>query len=218
MCRDRFGTFSVGVFHVWTCSLCYNYLFPHSSHPQPSSSSSSPSSTLLMGIASPTGEEVYPDVSNTTSLTTICSWLEEGQCTRWLQCCHAAASCCRRQITNMLRPVGLYNETSTRLGNGSNVMVAEGVTGSVFEGAGKAGGGGFCPQTWDGFSCLDETPAGTQASVICPAYLEQTQSSGWIFLLFIVILTSSFPSFLYSDGSGGRKCKKKKKKNQTPSH
>ena len=191
VCRDRFGSFSVGVFHVWTCSLCYNYLFPDSPPSSSSSSSSSPSSSPAlssgMGIASPTGEKVYPDVSNSSSMTTICSWLEEGQCSRWLQCCEAAASCCQRQVASLLLSASSHS-TTARLRNGSDVFGGEqGVTGSAFEVAGtgdREGGGIFCPQTWDGFSCLDDTPAGTRASVVCPAYLEQTQISGKTMLLF----------------------------------
>lgn len=27
-CRDSFGVFNDSIFNVWTCSLCYVYLFP----------------------------------------------------------------------------------------------------------------------------------------------------------------------------------------------
>lgn len=28
-CRDSSGVFNASVFNVWTCSLCYMYLFPN---------------------------------------------------------------------------------------------------------------------------------------------------------------------------------------------
>jgi hypothetical protein len=42
----------------------------------------------------------------------------------------------------------------------------------------------FCPETWDGFSCVDATPAGQEAYVTCPTYLEQSQASGKSCVLF----------------------------------
>ncbi|KAL5007022.1 hypothetical protein ScPMuIL_015828 [Solemya velum] len=32
-----------------------------------------------------------------------------------------------------------------------------------------------CPRTWDGYGCFDDTPVGTNAEILCPSYIEQSQ-------------------------------------------
>ncbi|XP_076461694.1 calcitonin gene-related peptide type 1 receptor-like [Babylonia areolata] len=220
VCRDRFGTFSVGVFQVWTCSLCYKYLFPKLlPSPSPTSSSSYPSTSSLpppspsfsfprapqgLSIVSPGGEvEVVPDVNNASTFQQVCSWLEPAQCHRWMQCCHAAVLCCQRQLFSLVLGRGsggnVSETSSTPLlrhhgddvtasllrhagGGGGDVnetlrMLLTGGGGSGGGGGGGGGTGAFCPQTWDGFSCVDDTPAGVTASVSCPPYLEQSHAS-----------------------------------------
>ena len=36
--------------------------------------------------------------------------------------------------------------------------------------------GGGCPMTWDGFSCVNRTPAGQTAVIACPTFIQRFNS------------------------------------------
>ncbi|KAL8562729.1 hypothetical protein ACOMHN_022605 [Nucella lapillus] len=204
VCRDRYGTFSVGIFQVWTCAQCYDYLFGEvlpSSTPSSSSHSSSSSSSFRvprgLSIVSPSGEEeVVPDITNASSFHRVCSWLDQDQCHRWIQCCQAAMRCCHRQLSKLVllghhgAGSNLTTEAPPPGRDDSSVSAAlwrhardvNETLGVLLSGGGGGGGGGggsgFCPQTWDGYSCVDDTPAGRSASISCPPYLYHSDPAG----------------------------------------
>lgn len=143
-CRDRYGSFPAAIFKLWTCSMCYSYLFhtggqlqPHPQRPW-----------LLMPTVNSTvyvdRTIISPDVKNHSVVSTICISLSDIDCQRWTLCCTKAAECCERQI-------------ETR--NTSNDQLV-------------------CPRTWDGYGCFDDTPVGTNAEILCPSYIEQSQPTG----------------------------------------
>ena len=65
----------------------------------------------------------------------------------------SAERCCHDQTSSSL---------TSPASNGSDV------------GDGDAGGG--CPMTWDGFSCVNRTPAGQTAVIACPTFIKRFNS------------------------------------------
>lgn len=152
MCRDRLFDLPVAIFNVFTCSMCYKYLFhsefllqPHQTQP-------------WKLVPSPLGMDNYSvnfsviaDVTNMTSRDIICNSLNGEDCSRWIDCCHAAISCCQRQLSSPKR-----NSTS----------------------------GPFCPRTWDGYACFDDTEVSSTAFIQCPSYVEHASTTGRSFSYF----------------------------------
>ncbi|KAK3590585.1 hypothetical protein CHS0354_021859, partial [Potamilus streckersoni] len=98
-CRDTLGNFNESVFALWTCSLCYSYLFPNG-HYKPSMNLDKPS---LIPFGNPVGNlssynAVYPDIKSETSLKIACVSLDGKDCQRWKSCCRSAVQCCERQL------------------------------------------------------------------------------------------------------------------------
>ena len=124
VCRDRFGALSLPVFQVWSCTLCYHYLFPdlsprpHPSPPHPSAMSgwggqSGSAHLSNLSIVSPRGgEAVSPNMSSPEALSRVCAWLHPQQCRSWLTCCHSAALCCQRQVLGPAGPTPQLNRGS----------------------------------------------------------------------------------------------------------
>lgn len=36
----------------------------------------------------------------------------------------------------------------------------------------------YCPRTWDGYECFDDTPSGSDVTVTCPSYVENVKEGG----------------------------------------
>lgn len=103
-CRDRIGLFPEEVFKLWTCSMCYSYLFPDAVPLTPNGSKNFPKLDAWNGSASYT-----PDIENSTSKDLICATLSSDDCRRWSSCCIAALMCCQRQISiTFYDPPGHY--------------------------------------------------------------------------------------------------------------
>ncbi|XP_048247585.1 calcitonin receptor-like [Haliotis rufescens] len=103
-CRDRIGLFPEEVFKLWTCSMCYSYLFPDAVPLTPNGSKNFPKLDTWNGSASYT-----PNIENSTSKDLICATLSNDDCRRWSSCCIAALMCCQRQISiTFYDPPGHY--------------------------------------------------------------------------------------------------------------
>lgn len=105
ICRDRHGDLPVFLFKLYTCAMCYKYLFhagnelvPHKKQPWklgPIPGSSSYRSDLLFEA----------DITNQTVRDLVCSTLNGENCSRWTDCCHAARSCCEAQLATPRRNI-----------------------------------------------------------------------------------------------------------------
>ncbi|XP_045169718.2 calcitonin gene-related peptide type 1 receptor-like isoform X3 [Mercenaria mercenaria] len=103
VCRERFFELPVALFRLFSCSMCYKYLFhtgnelqPHSQQPWtlvPTKDSDNYSQNF----------SVIADVSNVTSRDLICNSLIGDDCKRWTDCCYAAISCCQKQLATAKR-------------------------------------------------------------------------------------------------------------------
>ncbi|CAC5393523.1 unnamed protein product [Mytilus coruscus] len=96
LCRDTFGYLNSSLFQLWTCSMCYSYLFHKSAHLRPNFDKQNPK--LLYNLTKATQEVILPDIHDDQSVSEICSFLDKTNCERWKDCCTAAMSCCERQI------------------------------------------------------------------------------------------------------------------------
>ncbi|XP_045169425.1 calcitonin gene-related peptide type 1 receptor-like [Mercenaria mercenaria] len=86
VCRDSFGLLNNSIFNVWTCSLCYMYLFP--------------TEKLKFNFNRISPGLIDVDVRNASDLKSteyICDSLDEYDCTRWKDCCRSAEQCCQHQ-------------------------------------------------------------------------------------------------------------------------
>ena len=92
-CRDSFGTFNASVFNIWTCSLCYSYLFPNSDFKKLEN-------VTHPGLKAKRYISYYPDVKYRATLEPMCSDLGTADCNRWKDCCTNAVRCCERQTAN----------------------------------------------------------------------------------------------------------------------
>ena len=103
VCRDRYGNFPVVLFKLFTCSMCYKYLFhtnnqltPHENRPW-----------HLVPVADSNAYNVNlsipADITNQTVKDLVCSSLTDENCSRWTECCHAALQCCQEQLASPKR-------------------------------------------------------------------------------------------------------------------
>ena len=148
MCRDRMFQLPVSVFNVYTCSMCYQFLFrepaltPQRTKPwmlQPSEAGRQ---------KFPANFSVIADVNDATSTNSVCSTLSHTDCSQWTDCCKAAIDCCQRQLATPLR--NLTSLTSDA----------------------------FCPRTWDGFGCFEDALPSTRNYLSCPSYIEHGSPRG----------------------------------------
>lgn len=97
LCRDAFGYFNTSVFQLWTCSLCYSYLFQETSLLRPNLNRDYP--RLLRNNSGRISEDlsIIPDINDADRVSEICSYLDKTNCERWKACCTSAISCCEKQ-------------------------------------------------------------------------------------------------------------------------
>ncbi|KAK7494278.1 hypothetical protein BaRGS_00014560, partial [Batillaria attramentaria] len=199
LCRDRMGAFNATFFRLWSCSMCYSYLFHESN---PAFTSNMPDGHQLVGLPVVPrlgGLVVSPDVDDPDAMSVVCSTLRSAECDRWTRCCKAAEECCREQLMTPYPGTDHSRSRSSREekvgvrfspGSAASLLQAdpdsEGYQsdghGATFQ-MGTLHGGGtggpqpsprYCPRTWDGFGCFRDTPAGQTASIYCPAYIDQS--------------------------------------------
>lgn len=136
-CRVRIGDLKGALFKLWTCSMCYTYLFRDSGELQ------SDKYKLVYKNKSASQNRGYfiPDIDNETTVAAVCQSLKSNNedCHRWVSCCRSAIKCCEKQ--------------QRRIKTDHNK--------------------GYCPQTWDGYSCVDTTRAGTKVYLECPSYISR---------------------------------------------
>ena len=185
-CRDRFGTVDVISYRRRSCAWCFLYLFknapdifelipPADQSLRPRNVSGLPIDDREIIIE--VGDDELVELKETTiqTLDELCAYLpgeyDRVRCrNRLAECCRRSGQCCRRQLeqrpTNDQLRVGL--EGSAEDGDvGVAYVERRDVTMT------SASPSSSCPSTWDGFSCWDETPAGTEVSQPCPVYMEQ---------------------------------------------
>ncbi|ESP04240.1 hypothetical protein LOTGIDRAFT_170937 [Lottia gigantea] len=119
-CRDRYGEFSKGMFNLWTCAMCYHYLFqdkmelrvnwPHGH-------------TLTAGNSSESSIIIYPDIYNHSVTSLVCKTLDTRDCNRWTECCKAAAKCCEKQLHERL-PAKIGDDSCPRTWDGFSCVDA----------------------------------------------------------------------------------------------
>lgn len=98
ICRDRYLKLPVTLFRLFTCSMCYKYLFHSGSDLQPHSQQPW---ILVPSVESDHYQQnfsVLADVHNVTLRGQICDSLTRDDCKRWTDCCYAAIDCCSEQL------------------------------------------------------------------------------------------------------------------------
>ncbi|XP_041366713.1 calcitonin gene-related peptide type 1 receptor-like [Gigantopelta aegis] len=95
LCRDRYGSFPLSVFKVWSCTMCYSYLFRDSMELR--ADMPKPQLVAINGSRYPPGTVFYPDIQNTTIARAVCNSLDDFNCGRWTSCCRRAVECCEEQ-------------------------------------------------------------------------------------------------------------------------
>lgn len=98
-CRDRFGSVDVVSFRQRACTLCFVYLFPGVGGLLPSSGNYT---HLLRLNGSTVAERYVVDSADSASLNRVCRQFVDDMggsdgCSRWIQCCTKADTCCQRQ-------------------------------------------------------------------------------------------------------------------------
>ena len=99
ICRDRYLELPITLFRLFTCSMCYKYLFHSGSDLQPHSQQPWILVPSLDSDIYPGNFSVLADIDNETSRDVICYSLGDGDCKRWTDCCYAAVECCRQQLS-----------------------------------------------------------------------------------------------------------------------
>nr|KAG5707624.1 hypothetical protein BaRGS_031006 [Batillaria attramentaria] len=158
LCRDRSGLFPQDAFKKWTCGMCFSYLYNGQVK-----TVAFHTRAHVMVVLNATGQPVSvltPHVDDPAVVEAVCAEVEEAgeDCSRWTQCCRAAEACCERQLAS---------ETPS----GTRTHDTDG-------GSSGAGAGGYCPRTWDGYSCWDDTESGSNARKMCPSYIEHSSQDG----------------------------------------
>ena len=175
LCRDSFGYFNASIFQLWTCSMCYYYVFPESTHLQPNWDKNDP---LLVGINSynntTTDINIVPNINNPTNALNVCNFLDRLNCDRWKGCCQSAVKCCQQQLLTSYT----FERRCRKRGNRITYDTSCPDTWS-----GRYTSDVKCPKTWDGFGWVEQTDAGTSKAIKCPDFIEYGFSSGNLLLL-----------------------------------
>ncbi|XP_052792350.1 calcitonin gene-related peptide type 1 receptor-like [Mya arenaria] len=103
ICRDRLFELPVNIFNLFSCSMCYKYLF----HTENKLSPQIEKPWMLVATKYwPThyaeNFSVLADVKEAKYRDVICSSLNRDDCTRWMDCCQAAIRCCQKQLSTPL--------------------------------------------------------------------------------------------------------------------
>ena len=202
-CRDRMGVFNATFFRLWSCSMCYTYLFHDAG---PSFTTNLPNGHQLVALPTsphPPGLTVVADVGDPAVVAVVCAGLRPSDCDRWTACCHAADRCCRLQVggqqtdgdqvsgVQSLWP-GAPPFSTTRDSTGQTPSYLGPTTPYTARLRGHEVKDRMtavtsrddvrrCPGTWDGFGCFADTLAGHTASISCPSYIEHNDPHGEYF-------------------------------------
>lgn len=95
VCRDRIGYLSSTMFNLWTCSMCYRYLYRGTGNLRPEGYKLK----YVNNFTSDTTGFILPDIMNNTVISFVCNELDtHGEdCDRWLSCCRSSIQCCKEQ-------------------------------------------------------------------------------------------------------------------------
>ncbi|XP_053373348.1 calcitonin gene-related peptide type 1 receptor-like [Mercenaria mercenaria] len=105
-CRSKFGIFKQGDFYFHACAWCYYFLFPNGNLKPHTNNRDLVSKAN--GSSYNNGENIVPDIDNSTAVEIICSTLTTDECNRWISCCSAGRKCCKHQLSSRADDV---NET-----------------------------------------------------------------------------------------------------------
>lgn len=123
-CRDRFGVFNATFFKLWTCSMCYTYLFHDSS---PAFITIPPNGHQLVALPSsphPPGLTVQADVDDPVVVDLVCATLGGAGCNRWTSCCRAAQQCCEEQAKQSSSSSSFPSSSSSSFSRGAAITLA----------------------------------------------------------------------------------------------
>lgn len=102
VCRDRYGDLPVVLFRLFSCSMCYKYLFhtgnqlmPHDKQPW--------KLVPVAGSSYNRNLSINVDITNQTVRDIVCGSLSDENCSRWTDCCQAALKCCQEQLATPRR-------------------------------------------------------------------------------------------------------------------
>ncbi|XP_052792399.1 calcitonin gene-related peptide type 1 receptor-like [Mya arenaria] len=103
MCRDRLFELPVNIFNVFSCSMCYKYLFHTGNKLTPQIEKP----WMLVPAESARTHysenfSVLADVIDANYRAFICNSLNRDDCTRWVDCCQSAIRCCQKQLRTPL--------------------------------------------------------------------------------------------------------------------
>ncbi|WAQ94299.1 CALRL-like protein [Mya arenaria] len=99
-CRDRLFELPVNIFNVFSCSMCYKYLFHTGNKLTPQIEKPwmlVPAENARTQYAD--NFSVLADVKDAKNRDVICNSLNRDDCTRWMDCCKAAIRCCQKQLS-----------------------------------------------------------------------------------------------------------------------
>ena len=108
-CHDRHGSVPINIHNLRSCTLCYAYLFPIGKSLVPMGQNleylSPRKDSTMISISTADLEQyqtltnpIMSDIQNETNWRTICSTLNDDECTRWKSCCNSATRCCQSQL------------------------------------------------------------------------------------------------------------------------
>ena len=98
MCRDRYGELPVVLFKLFSCSMCYKYLFHTGNQLMPQDKQPWKLTPVNGSALYRTDLSISADITNQTVKDIVCSSLTEDNCSRWTDCCYEALSCCQAQL------------------------------------------------------------------------------------------------------------------------
>ncbi|WAQ94304.1 hypothetical protein MAR_006775 [Mya arenaria] len=107
-CRDRLFELPLNIFNVFSCSMCYKYLFHTGNKLTPQIEKPwmlVPAENARTHYAD--NFSVLADVKDAKPRDVICNSLNRDDCTRWMNCFQAAIRCCQKQLS-----IPLSNVTS----------------------------------------------------------------------------------------------------------
>lgn len=162
LCRDSMGISDFSVYQLWTCSMCYFFLFQPDPHLTPNGPNAS---TLISrkGSVYPEGTVILPDIDDRLAVDQVCQSLTGSECSQWTSCCRAARQCCYNQNVSPNRSKNALEKSGIR----------SEYYGKTYGHAEKG-----CPGTWDGYGCWNSTLAGTRVQITCPSYIPRSGPAG----------------------------------------
>lgn len=97
LCRDSVGNLNVSTFTLWTCTMCYHYLFQDNKKFISNMDVQRPRLNYNPEYKNETNFGIIANSSQKSVRTMVCSDLSDRECSDWRSCCSEAEVCCERQ-------------------------------------------------------------------------------------------------------------------------